>query len=374
MKSKYIFLSLILALVSLTGCNDSSRGTVSVLEIYPTISNNRDWLTITDTTVVPLETTEKSLLGRISEVHNENSDWYILTRENSVFKFDKAGKFVYSIDSKGNGPGEFMRISAMCIDNGHIYLNECNQAKVCVYDTDGKWIKDIIGTDSLKFAMSMKPLGDGRILIANNISFNNDIPLYGIWDPNAPQHLTPIIDTEYTSNGSYGWAMQPLASYHKDFLVLKPLSSTVYRMNIKTSECDSLINIADILPNGLETSGDYQKAFLNVLKLKGNPVMGISTCGDFAFISMLHSFAVVYLPTGEWWYTSTVGVSLDKSPLPFMTMPIICSIDNSVVCAVEAATYLDVYAEMPEFDRINHVKVDPEDNPILIIYTLRYSG
>ena len=361
-------------LLLITCCKESTRNQVSLLEISPNTPTDHDWLAIADTTIIPLETTEECLLGQISEIYNVDSEWYILTHENNVLKFDKSGKYISSIGKRGNGPGEFLRINAMAINDGKIYLIEGNQQKVCVYDTDGKWMEDIAGTDCLKFAMAMKASADGRFLVVNGISFKKELPLFGVWDPSEPQQLCPVVETDYTSHGSYGWALQPMASYRKDFLALKPLSSTVYHLNPETAQCDSLINIADILPTERETSGEYQKALSGTLSQKGNPIMGVATAGDFALITMLKSFAMVYLPTGEWWYTKTIGMSMQKAPLPFMLTQIGCSVDNSVVCVVEASTYLNVYAEKPEFGRLCHTEVDSEDNPVLMIYTLKFSG
>lgn len=373
MKRIVIIISFISALNLLIGCKSKVQDYGHTIDISTSLSSGHDWVTVADTTIVPLETSEKSLIGQIAEICHEKSEWYILTRENTILKFDKSGKFISQIGSNGNGPGEYTRIKTICVYGDKIYVIDGNQSKVCVFDTAGKWIQDIPDTDCLKFALSMRPVGDGRFIVANGICFNKDIPLYGIWDPSDPHNLIPIVRSEYTYQGCNNWAMRPLAPFRGNYLALKPLSSTVYRLNTESTECDSLINIVGCLPADIETSGDYQQAYSAALSLKGNPIMGIHTAGDFAIISLLKAFAMCHIPSGKWWYADTKGMSLQHSPLPFMLNQIGCSIDNRLVCVVDASTYLNVYADKPEFDKISHCDIDSEDNPVLMIYTLKYS-
>lgn len=367
---RIILSSLVLSLLFIMiGCSPAEKTDYSVIEISPELATGHDWLSIADTTVVALETTEESLIGRIDEVYNDDTNWYILTGESSILKFDKSGKFVSSIGSKGNGPGECMRINTMCISGEEIYAIEGNQDKVCVYTTDGKWKQDIKDTECLKFAMAIQPLNDGKFLVANGISFKEGTPLYGIWDPAEPQQLLSVVESDYTSQGSYEWAMAPIATYKGEDLTLRPLSSTIYLTNTATAVSDSIINIANCIPENISTSGDYSSTFVEIVKQKGHTIMGIHSAGDFVFISLLRAFAMCHIPSGKWWYTDTSGISLQHSPLPFMLTRIVDTSDNQIVCAVDASTYMDVYSQSSTTD----VRVEPEDNPVLMIYTVRFT-
>lgn len=374
MKQSLLF-SFLVSLVSLlTACSSTDQQACDIIEITPSESSDLNWLAITDTTVVALETTDESLIGGVDCIINDKSQWYILGGKSSVFKFAENGKFISSIGVKGNGPGEFTSLNTMSIHDGKIYLNDANQGKVCVYDTDGNWIEDISDTECLKFAMSMQPIGDGKFLVASSINFM-DRPVYGLWDPSNPKELTTIVTTEYTFQGANSWAQNPMTPYKDDFLCLEPLSSTVYRMDVKTGACDPFIVVDGCYPADMAKDGDYNKVRMYATKdYKANDLMRINSAGDFAAITMLRGFAIVHIPSGNWWYGSTKGLPVGKGELPFMNMGVNYSYDDKIVSVYDASTIMRSFAEKPGYDKLFHGEIDPEDNPTLIIYTLRYKG
>jgi hypothetical protein len=66
---------------------------------------------ITDCRLVPLETTNESLLGGYINIINVSGDYIIIASGKNVYKFSKEGKFINKILKNGRGPGE---ISGSC--------------------------------------------------------------------------------------------------------------------------------------------------------------------------------------------------------------------------------------------------------------------
>lgn len=363
--------SIICCLMLLIGCQ-SERNSSAIVQISPAGSTDFNWLEISDTAIVALETSEECMIDRIVEIKRYNSDWYVLTGQSSILKFDESGKFITTIGSKGSGPGEYMHVNTINVSNGRVYINEGNQEKVCVYDIDGKWIEDIKETNCLKFAMSIQSLSEDKFLIANSICFKKGTPLYGIWNLSDPKQLTPVVDTDYSYSGSYEWAMSPLAKYNDGYLALKPLSSTIFRLDTNNIQCDSVINIKNCIPSDLPSSENYTESFASVLSHQGNPIMGIQVAGDFAVISMMKAFSLVHLPSGQYWYANTQNMPLQKRPLPFMLTDIGCTYEDKLVCVVNASDYLNECENKTDVDNLQREEVDPEDNPLLMIYTLKY--
>lgn len=61
--------------------------------------------------IIPLETTDKSLITAIGRIIEYDDRYYILDDRIAVlFCFDKQGKFIYKIDKNGNGPDEYSLI------------------------------------------------------------------------------------------------------------------------------------------------------------------------------------------------------------------------------------------------------------------------
>lgn len=63
--------------------------------------------------LIPLETKEESLIGRIDKLMEYKGLYYILDRDSrkGLIIFDSNGKFINCIDAKGKGPGEFNKLA-----------------------------------------------------------------------------------------------------------------------------------------------------------------------------------------------------------------------------------------------------------------------
>jgi hypothetical protein len=83
---------------------------------------------------IVLETTEECLIGKIEKFIINNSRIYI--QSGGVFCFDMDGNFLYSINNRGKGPGEFIKIYSFSIDNNIIYIYDNTQARLLCYNSD----------------------------------------------------------------------------------------------------------------------------------------------------------------------------------------------------------------------------------------------
>lgn len=108
-----------------------------------------------------LETTEESLIGRISDMQVYKNYIFILDRHSShkLYTFDTTGKFVRVIGNIGNGPGEYMYLRSFTIDpkKEEIYLLYLNK-RINKYNIEGEFIN----------AITM----DGGV--SNHIQYHND--------------------------------------------------------------------------------------------------------------------------------------------------------------------------------------------------------
>lgn len=125
----------------LFACNNATS-------FQPMISENIDCSVIEDEnfhlssiasiqTIVPLETNDSCLIGRIDKIEFLNNEVYVLDREYGIrlLVFDRNdGHFIFSIGKMGRGPGEYMSICDFSIDkrNNLIYLL-CDKNRLLVY-------------------------------------------------------------------------------------------------------------------------------------------------------------------------------------------------------------------------------------------------
>ena len=99
-------------------------------------------------TTIDLELTDESLINpdQILKVLLLDSLVFIAEME-KMLVFDMEGKFIRSIGSKGQGPGEYIFIRSFTIDekNKIIYIND--SSKIISYDLNGKFLKQVTLSD-----------------------------------------------------------------------------------------------------------------------------------------------------------------------------------------------------------------------------------
>lgn len=95
--------------------------------------------------LIPLETKDESLIGTVSKLKVTNDRIFILDNDiaKALLAYDSAGKFLYRIGNKGNGPGEFFRGPhdfSINPEKKQIYVFEAESRKVVIFDWNGTFV------------------------------------------------------------------------------------------------------------------------------------------------------------------------------------------------------------------------------------------
>ena len=101
-------------------------------------------------TAIELELTDESLINPDMISRIIITDNYIIVTEYSMsglgkpLVFNKDGKFIRSIGSRGQGPGEFNIILNAAFDDKHkrLFIVSWSPNKIICYNLDGKFIKE----------------------------------------------------------------------------------------------------------------------------------------------------------------------------------------------------------------------------------------
>lgn len=120
-----------------------------------------------DVFYVKLETTEKSLIGNISQILFTDDKIVVVDNEISknISLFDISGKFINNIGNIGGGPKEYSRINYVALypDNSMIVVND-NTTQLKYYNIDGTFTK-----------------GEKLVYRNNNVEFLNDKIIVSDW-------------------------------------------------------------------------------------------------------------------------------------------------------------------------------------------------
>ena len=108
-----IIIVIIWGMLLMTSCNQqiiNRDSTVCKIDLKKTISPSfYDYFSRVE--IIPLETSENSLIKYVGERIYHDSKYYILdTPQKKILVFDENGNFLYDINKHGNGPGEYTEL------------------------------------------------------------------------------------------------------------------------------------------------------------------------------------------------------------------------------------------------------------------------
>jgi hypothetical protein len=163
---QYSLFVFFLAGIALPSCNTRDQSlsidltenqSVSVFDVF------------SDVQVIKLETTENNLITDIRKIEYYNSRYYILDeRSQQIFCFDEDGNFVFKIDSKGKGRGEYHYITDIAIDekNNQLVVLDPVVQRVHFFDLSGNYIiSHDIKTEKVLGLNRLYPMQDSLLLL-----------------------------------------------------------------------------------------------------------------------------------------------------------------------------------------------------------------
>ena len=120
----------------------------------------------TNVQIIPLETSEKSLIQKIEKIVKKGGLYYIQDGSKRLLVFDANGKYLNTISGIGAGPGEYAYLKDFDVDPARNTIVIADLGKVHVYDLDGTYRNTLyIGGDTWNIFL----LPDGKIARRNLI-------------------------------------------------------------------------------------------------------------------------------------------------------------------------------------------------------------
>ena len=120
--------------------------------------------------LIPLETNDDVLIGSHTEIIHYHGRFYVFDRRQySVFVFDDTGKFIFQLNKRGRGPGEYTNIRGIFLNPFTNNIDILDIINLHSYDLSGKHVK------------TMSLLTNPIIAVLNFIALNEKT--YVFWSP-----------------------------------------------------------------------------------------------------------------------------------------------------------------------------------------------
>lgn len=169
---KHSILTIIL-LFLVTSCYDKHKNVLLKDKIAINKTSEKIYLSnlITDSfQIIPLETKEQSIIGRINKIKKVDNHFYILSNDQWIFHFDQSGKYISSLKKRGDGPSEYTYINDfdICKNNNNLEVWIADNNKIKIYDATNLSFKKEI---TFPFIVSkFKRMNKDEIIIMNGQS------------------------------------------------------------------------------------------------------------------------------------------------------------------------------------------------------------
>lgn len=163
---------LLISVLGLSCSQTTQEGSINV-DFGKAISFST-WVKGRNINLLPLETSEASLIGDISNLKIENGAYYFFSsKEQLVHAFSKEGKFIGTIGTVGDGEGEYKNASSFAIarDTVSILCNYGNTVRTHHYTTKGQYINYSEITDASFY--DLEKLGNQTFLSTGSNTYND---------------------------------------------------------------------------------------------------------------------------------------------------------------------------------------------------------
>lgn len=91
--------------------------------------------------VIPLETTDQSLIGSIADLGYDDGNFFVLDGYNQlVSQFDEKGQFIRKLVQRGNGPDDIQHPQMFSIDKLHNEVWLSNNTNFMRFDYHGNYL------------------------------------------------------------------------------------------------------------------------------------------------------------------------------------------------------------------------------------------
>ncbi len=334
-----------------------------------------------DFEIIPLETTEESLIGEIEKVKLHDSCFFVEDRtQKAILIFDWKGKYLNKISRLGRGSGEYVNILDFDVYDGFVYVFS-GSGYVLRYDTSGKFIDQMEVDDDY---CSMLVAGrDSILLFANNVSNSNFN--YRLLDWKNGAVLAEWDKFEARGMGVGSWS--PMCRTDKGILLSKLFDYSLYLYN--QSDYNKIVEVdfpgLDKIPETPENFYEKSKVigtkglyvvthFGQIMSYKGKLYLYYN-CFEYCYVDgikaskFMQYLSEIDATTKEQRTTAIDGYTI-REDFPFLGCLFAALQDGKLVTYIPCNTILNYQPDcVTRYHQLANIKED--DNVVFIVHHIK---
>lgn len=184
--------------------------------------------------IIPLETSDLSLISQIRKIESNNNKWYISEFNDAPIKvYSENGDYITNVGKKGQGPGEFIQITDFCVNNDTV--------NIFAWSGNRKWIRMlsdntfVYETDmNFPFNECLMMNNDKYLLHVGNSIVSNEMSNYLYCIDNSFKLLDRRFIKESPSDLPYAFYQKHFASdFSDEILYRRDYNDTLFCINQK---------------------------------------------------------------------------------------------------------------------------------------------
>ena len=170
---------------------------------------------------VILEVTDNSLLTHIEQIEIRGNEIFIYDAHR-VIVFDMEGNFLYHINHKGSGPGEYTNVNSFFLEENKICLYDDNLQTLLIYDKNDVFVESKKTTEMMA---SIYPIGNGMFVGKKKYQGDNtQVPTLAVLDRDLKLSFNTNNKYLTTGIGVFDYCY----SYKNNILYWEFLNDTIY--------------------------------------------------------------------------------------------------------------------------------------------------
>ena len=327
---------------------------------------------VSEMNVIPLETQDYSLIDNVDLLRESENYLFVYSEKNgSLYRFDKKGKYLGKIGTRGQGPEEFIGIKQIELDNGQqeIYVMDYQGRKMKIYSFEGKFLRAFPLPENLAYTnFTLIPEQKTIYYVSSQNSICPDVLEYEI----PTGKFTQLSKHEREMGmGEFFFGQTFFAETNSSLYMYHYYNDTVYQIKDNKLTPDHLLVLGeriiswkDMGPEILTNPKPMRKKIqINKMASLKDYICIFYSVTRYYEGTLRKDLMCIYKP-GENSFYPHVNLTSQH----FLSIANGCQFDTgfqgeSILCAI-LPQYLDE-------DILQKYHIDEEDNPVIIQYILK---